>query len=82
MKLIKVSIAKHNLPNLDYKFKNALQIINRDAQAMFVDYDHETFKDIGGIYLMKASVYKYVAIELDTLNIDYVLISKHNIKDT
>lgn len=74
LKLLKVEITD----NFEVTgMKNALQFIDRAPQGLFLEYS-EDLK--GAIYLIKASSFKYIAIELDTWGIDYQVITKHNIK--
>jgi len=76
MELIKVNIIENHEITGDYK--NALQYIERAETAMFLDYNDNLN---GAIYMMKESTFKWVAVELDTIGIDYLIISKHNMKD-
>jgi len=75
MKLVQIEIINNSAIT---GTKNPLQCIDRAAQAMFVTYT--THLD-GAIYLMKEDVLKYAGVELDTLGIEWVVRSRHNIKD-
>ena len=76
MKLIRVAIEQ---PETIGRYRSSLDKIGFDAVAMFIGYDTKTFKSIGNIYLIPTSKWHQIAIELDTENIDFQVLSNHKI---
>ena len=76
MQLIKVDI-KWNT-DITGRDKNALQFINREQTAMFLEYNE---KVDGAVYLIGVDVWEWCKRAFDHFGIEYEILSIHTLED-